>query len=138
MTENRRFIRHPADIPIEFAQTEGEVRTAARARDVSLGGLAFEAERCPESDHLVELCIPGVEPEFRTLGRVVWCRDLGGRYEVGVEFLEPSDAYRARMVEQVCHIEQYRRRVREEEGRELTGDDAAREWIGKFAAGFPE
>jgi hypothetical protein len=27
--------------------------------------------------------------------------------------------------------------VKEEEGRELDGDAAAREWIEKFAAGFP-
>ena len=40
------------------------------------------------------------------------------------------------MVEQVCHIESYLRRVREREGRSLTAEQAAREWIGSHAEGF--
>ena len=109
----------------------------ADTRDVGLGGLAFQSRSCPERGEVVELRIPTVTPEFRTLARVVWCRRLAASYEVGVAFLDSSDAFRARMVEQVCQIERYRREVREREGRELSGADAAREWIGKYAAGFP-
>lgn len=139
--ENRRFIRHPAGIPIEFSmEKDAPPDTPAReadTRDVGLGGLSFESRTCPEQGQLVEIRIPTVTPEFRTMARVVWCRSLGGRYEVGVAFLASSDAFRARMVEQVCQIERYRREVREKEGRELSGADAAKEWIGKYAAGFP-
>jgi hypothetical protein len=141
MEENRRFIRHPADVPIEVSMgTEpgpGAAVQEAGTRDVGLGGLAFECRTCPERGQLVEVRIPTVTPEFRTRARVVWCRRLAGSYEVGVSFLDSSDAFRARMVEQVCQIERYRREVRESEGRELSGADAAREWIGKYAAGFP-
>jgi hypothetical protein len=42
------------------------------------------------------------------------------------------------MVEQLCHIEHYRKEVRDTEGRILDGEAAAREWISKFAAKFPD
>jgi hypothetical protein len=139
--ESRRFIRHPADIPIEVSIGKDPGPDAAMeeadTRDVGLGGLAFQCHTCPQQGEVVELRIPTVTPEFRTLARVVWCRRLAGNFEVGVAFLDSSAAFRARMVEQVCQIERYRREVREREGRELSGAEAAREWIGKHAAGFP-
>jgi hypothetical protein len=141
MEENRRFMRHPADIPIAFSMERDAGPAAplreADTRDVGLGGLAFQSRTCPEKGQIVEIRIPTVKPAFRTTARVVWCRTLGERYEVGVAFLASSDAFRARMVEQVCQIERYRREVREKEGRALSGADAAKEWIGKYAAGFP-
>jgi hypothetical protein len=42
-----------------------------------------------------------------------------------------------RMLEQVCHIESYRKQVRVNEGRELNDEEAALEWISRNAAGFP-
>jgi hypothetical protein len=42
------------------------------------------------------------------------------------------------MVEQVCHIEDYRRSVLRTERRELSLDEAAAEWIAKHAADFPQ
>ncbi len=43
-----------------------------------------------------------------------------------------------RMVEQVCHIERYRADVLEREGRALTGEQAAEEWIKRYAEDFPD
>ena len=63
------------------------------------------------------------------------CRD---DFELGVEFLNADDAFRARMVEQVCYIENYKLTVFREEGRRLSLEEAAREWISKFASDFPE
>jgi hypothetical protein len=55
-----------------------------------------------------------------------------------VQFLDAADAFRARMVEQVCSIERYRREVRRREGRVLSGQEAAEEWIREHAARFPD
>jgi hypothetical protein len=138
MSDHRKFIRHPADIPIEFSpDEEGAEAQHGVAHDVSFGGLAFEASRCPKHGSIIEIRIPTVNPPFETRGRVVWCRSLDGHYEVGVRFLESADAFKARMVEQVCHIEQYKRDVLEREGRKLSGAAAAREWISKYASDFP-
>jgi hypothetical protein len=42
------------------------------------------------------------------------------------------------MVEQVCHIEHYKNEVKRREGREISGEQAANEWIAKFAGNFPK
>jgi hypothetical protein len=41
------------------------------------------------------------------------------------------------MVEQVCHIENYKKEVYQTEGRLLTAEEAAVEWIHKYASQFP-
>lgn len=136
--DHRKFIRHPADIPIQFSSADGGPSSElGQAHDVSFGGIAFEAEHCPTPGSIIELTIPTVSPPFRTQGVVVWCRCLAERYEVGVRFLASSDAFKARMVEQVCHIEQYKRDVLHREGRKLSAAAAAREWIAKYAGRFP-
>jgi hypothetical protein len=136
--KHRKFIRHPSDIPIDFTVTEDAGSSLqGQAQDVSVGGLAFEADRCPEPGTVITVRISAVTPPFETRGRVVWCRRLDGKYEIGVEFLETAAAFRARMVEQVCHIERYKQEVLEREGRRLNGGAAAREWIQKYAAEFP-
>jgi hypothetical protein len=137
MAEERRFIRHPSDIPIEFASARLEEKASGEIQNVSLGGLAFEANYCPEDGELLEVRIPGVTPAFEAQGRVAWCRSLDGKYEVGLQFVDASTAFRARMVEQVCHIENYKREVEQHEGRKLSGDTAAKEWISKYGADFP-
>jgi hypothetical protein len=41
------------------------------------------------------------------------------------------------MVEQVAYIESYKKQVREREGRTITGEQAAFEWIARYADSFP-
>jgi hypothetical protein len=41
------------------------------------------------------------------------------------------------MVDQLCHIEAYRKRVLAEQGRKLSSEAAAWEWVARYAAGFP-
>ena len=79
-----------------------------------------------------------VEPAFEARARVAWCRPRrdGGGYEVGVSFLDAEDVFRARMVAQVCYIEDYRRSIARAEGRELSSEEAAGEWIAKYAHNF--
>ena len=136
----RQFIRHPAGIPIEVARRDrvSIAPVAHHTQNVSFGGLAFQSERDLEPGTIVEVRIPCVRPQFATKARVVWCSAYQNSFELGVEFLEVEDAFRARMVEQVCHIENYRQEVQRTEGRKLTSDEAAIEWIGKYASEFPD
>ena len=133
----RQFIRHPADIPIEVSADEQLPYAKHHVHNVSHGGLAFEFGRKLEPGVIVELRIPLVQPVFETKARVVWCSDSDGRIDLGVQFLDAEDAFRARMVEQVCYIENYKKAVYETEGRVLTVEEAAIEWIGKYASQFP-
>ncbi|KON82412.1 PilZ domain-containing protein [Azoarcus sp. PA01] len=134
----RRFIRHPVSIPIEVRAGEHAGGELHPAGNVSLGGIEFDSDSAIEPGSLVEVRIPIIEPTFATCGRVAWCRRTGNRFELGVQFLDADEAYRTRMVEQVCHIEEYRRSVQRLEGRELSAEEAAFEWIGRFAGQFPE
>lgn len=136
-TNPRRFIRHTADVPIEVRAVAGSEAILQQGKNVSEGGLAFISDTCPEVDDVIELRIPEVDPPFEAHARVVWCRPEEGRFLVGAQFLDASDAFRARMVEQVATIEKYRKDVLEREGRELSAQDAAAEWIGKYAGKFP-
>ena len=67
----------------------------------------------------------------------MWCRPTPQGYDVGVAFDEAATLFAVRMVEQLCRIEEYRRRVAEEEGRQLSSEQAAEEWIRRYAASFP-
>ncbi len=136
-TNPRRFIRHTADVPIEVRAVPGHAAVVQQGTNISEGGLAFVSDACLDPEHTIELRIPEVEPPFEAHARVVWCRPEGDHYLVGVQFLDATDAFRARMVEQVCTIEKYRKDVREQEGRELDPQEAATEWIQKFAGRFP-
>ena len=82
--------------------------------------------------------IPAVDPVFMIHACVAWCAQSDDRFDVGVAFVEPDKVFQARMIEQVCQIEHYRKEVLAREGRCLTGQEAALEWIGKYAAEFPE
>ncbi len=137
----RRYIRHPAGIPIEVDLSKGaaadQIPDACPAADISLGGLSFRSPRALDPGALVSVRIALVSPPFESDVRIVWCREISCGYKVGAVFLNPQDQYRARMVEQVCHIENYRRRMLDNEQRRLTSEEAAMEWIAKFAAHFP-
>ena len=50
----------------------------------------------------------------------------------------PDEAFKVRMVEQICHIEHYRKEVLASEDRRLTSQEAATEWIGKYSSKFPD
>lgn len=134
----RSFIRHPSDIPIEFSEDTATYPVREHLNNVSFGGLSFTSSRPLQPGHVLWLRIPDVQPPFEAPARVSWCHRNHQFFEIGVEFVMPDDEYRARMVEQVCYIEHYKREVRQTEGRELSGEDAAREWIEKYAGEFPE
>ena len=137
--DKRKFVRHPSDIPIEYEHDLSGIvaHDTDYLNNISFGGLSFQAKKHLEEGSLVNVRIPFVKPVFEIKSRVVWCKGVDDRFDVGVEFLEREKLFRARMVEQVCHIEHYKKQTLEEEGRALTGEEAALEWIAKHAAEFP-
>lgn len=120
-----------------MAQVKAQDVLCSTTKDISVGGLSFASRRPYEIGSGVKIRIPVTTPAFEAKAKVIWCLVSADGYEVGVEFNEVEDAYRARMVEQICHIEHYRLWVKEVEGREIDSEHAAKEWIGKFAEEFP-
>lgn len=135
----RQFIRHPVDVPVEIRARSAAATTALHTHDISMGGLSLQSGFPVDVGSIVDICISCVQPPFETHARVAWCRECEGPgFELGVTFLDAEDAFLARMVEQVCHIEEYRKSVQRTEQRVLSPEEAALEWIDKHAARFPE
>ena len=137
----RKFIRHPVDVPIQvtpdWVEDEHDETLDQTITNVSLGGLAFVSPKPLQVLDRVQVCIPFLERDNTLVGNVVWCDRSGNGYEIGIEFEKSRDVFRLRMIEQICHIEHYRKEVLLQEGRELTTQEAASEWIAKYASDFP-
>ena len=134
----RKYIRHPTDVPIIY-ELESVVKDKKEyLSDISVGGLLFKSNMFIDSGTVINIKIPLSHPIFELNGRVVWCRQKTDYYDVGVEFINADDAYRTRLIEQICYIESYKNKVLREEGRLLSGEEAATEWIGRYAADFPQ
>ncbi|WP_370981536.1 PilZ domain-containing protein [Agaribacterium sp. ZY112] len=134
----RRFIRHPSSIPVKIDTIEcGRTSDQASIINVSRGGLCFESHIALPKGAQLHISIPIEKPPFEAVGQVAWCHQEGGHYEVGLSFDENCSAYNIRMVEQVCYIEHYRRSIEACEGRKLSSEEAANEWVMKYAADFP-
>ena len=140
-TTIRKYIRHPSDVPIEVSldlvaddsdDTEDKTLT-----NVSLGGLSFISKQPLRAGQIASVSIPILKQDTNLVGTVVWCENSDSGYEIGVEFEGSKDVFRLRMIEQICHIEHYRKEVKHVEGRELSSEQAAEEWIKCYADDFP-
>lgn len=134
---DRRFIRHPSRLPIRF-ELQGDLpQRDDRLRNVSEGGLCFATELALDPGLPIRVTIPVFGQQFAIEGTVAWCREAAAGFEVGVHFVSRQDRFSVRMVEQLCYIEDYRMQVEREQGRRLTSEQAAQEWIERFAGQFP-
>ena len=132
----RTFIRHPSDIPIEIHPEDLSSHKEEYLNNISPGGLSFRSQIPLREGAAIRIKIPHVKPAFEARGKVVWCRKENEHFDVGIEFIETGDAFKARMVEQICRIENYKKEIYEKEGRQLSGKEAAMEWISKYAGKF--
>lgn len=136
----RQYIRHPSDTPIEYYITDRPpICSLDYMNNVSIGGLSFHCDEHIEPLQWIHLYIPIDQNHFETDAQVRWCQldknNMG--YDIGVRFSDKSEAFSTRMIEQICYIEQYRKTVSRNEGRTLSSDEAATEWIARFADTFP-
>ncbi|WP_204378491.1 PilZ domain-containing protein [Agaribacterium haliotis] len=134
----RRFIRHPSSIPVKVDVIEcGRTGERASMINVSRGGVCFESHVALPEGAQLHISIPIEQPPFEAVGQVAWCRPEADYYTVGLSFDDNSSAFSVRMVEQVCYIEHYRHSIAACEGRFLSSEEAANEWVAKYAADFP-
>ena len=134
----RKYIRHPSDIPMHYSLGEIVSSKKEYLKNISKGGLCFSSREPLKKGTIINIEIPIRQPVFTATGIVVWCRKNGTEYDVGVKFESMDVGTSIRMVEQVCYIEHYKMEIFTQEGRELSGEEAAIEWIRKFAKGFPK
>lgn len=132
----RRHIRYSSDIPIEYDLVDVVYDQKDPLNNISLGGLCFRSERYIEQGITVLIQIPLINPAFEGMGIVVWCKKNIAFYDVGVQFIDEETDLRNNIVENIYHIERYKRKVFEEEGRKLSGEQATMEWMSKYTRDF--
>ena len=138
----RAYIRHPAEVSIEVSPYSSQEQLNLHLDNVSMGGLSFDSNQKFNKNTIVKLKIPDVKPVFKVNAIVRWCRDYAtdqtqNKYELGVEFLDTDDAFKVRMIEQVCHINEYRKKLQKESGKRISWNKASTEWIANYASTFP-
>ena len=134
--DNRHYIRHPSTIPLAFNVKHEERKTLAT--DVGEGGLCFVCQHPIKEGEHIHIMISCLQPKFDADGVVRWCcKQDDNDYLVGVAFQQQSVVYSVRMIEQICHIENYRQLVKKEQGIDLSSEQAAKQWIKKYAHTFP-
>ncbi|AYC32681.1 PilZ domain-containing protein [Pseudomonas cavernae] len=133
----RQFLRHPSELPVELIQRKHAFLPKQRLHNISLGGVACNSSKSFRRGTAVELCIPLLGDQARCAGVVAWCRKQLDDYLIGIAFIDEDSLFRARMVEQICQIEQYRQQREQQAGQPLPVEAVAQEWIAQHAADFP-
>jgi hypothetical protein len=134
----RKFISHPVEFPIRYRRAECAHSAGNTLLENPFVGLSFRGDEAVDCGNILDVTISVECEDHRFQGQVVWIRDLDKCYELGLCFVYEDDAFRVRNLEQICHIEIYRRMLCEINGGAVDIDVAAREWIERFSAQFPK
>lgn len=139
-----QFIQHPETIPLTYYMSDTPLEYQHNKSTTHCqSGLRFYSHDYINPHQWLHLSIPLNNGHFETDVLVCWCKPakkiskLTKGYNVGVIFTNKNTAFSARMAEQICYIEAYKKSIEENEGRTLSHDQAATEWIAKHADQFP-
>jgi hypothetical protein len=133
--DQRKDPRYVTNVPIAFRLGEVLASESSYINNLSASGAAFNSMVEIERGAVVMLHLPPRNPVLRTPARVVWTRKMAFHYTVGVEFLRQDEQFRTQMVEMVRRIETFRNDALRD-GRYLDEQQAAIEWIEKFARDY--
>lgn len=127
-------IRHPDEFSIEINPLNNPINRSANPSSLEL--ICHYNSPFPTGS-MINIRIPSIQPTLSVTGKVFRCIDKHEGYELGITFTTADELMRIRMLEQVCYIRRYRQHILHTEGRTLSEQDAALEWINKYAALFP-
>lgn len=102
--ERRRYIRHPAEISVEYSVSGAQEKMSDLTQDISFGGIRFRGRSYIEPGTVLNLKFPTIHAGYEVGGRVVWCKQKKDHVEIGVEFLDENEAYRAQLIEEISHL----------------------------------
>lgn len=143
MVECRRFIRHPLSIPISYKiikPVQGEKSDAlpAMTANASIGGLLFSTAHPVKVGSLIMIKMPFKDKVFNVKSKVVHCAKSQETklYSVGSSFYQLNDAFKVKLIEQIYLIAEYRDLRSIQLGRDISLEEASREWIKRYAKRF--
>lgn len=136
--ERRKFYRHPASVPMRCRRRGHRKGDDGSTRNVSNGGVAFVSPKPFTPGDVLELEFPSLRHNVNIQGEIVWTTPLDTHhYLSGLRFNDEHERLRARLVEQMCEIDRYHRVQNERYGRDLSREEAAEEWVTRFAERYP-
>lgn len=143
MLERRHFIRHPLTFPLEYKVIEKKADLTAEGErsttiNVSQGGLMFAAKHPVDIDSRIMIKMPFEKKTFSVKAKVAHCTKNPETqlYEIGVCFYRFSEAFKVKMVEQIYLISEYRDLRSLQLGREVSLEEASKEWIKRYSERF--
>ncbi len=132
------FIHHPAGFPLDFKRIWFDVKQEYPEDESANIGVIFESHKYIKPGATVEIVIPLRNETEKFRGKVVLVRNFGDYYEIGLWLSHRADASRARIVEQICHIEIYLQEKKYRDGPyTINRERVAEEWITKYAGNVP-
>jgi c-di-GMP-binding flagellar brake protein YcgR len=137
--ERRRFIRHLLVSPLEF-DIEDDSKQCEKTHTVNIseGGLMFISPHEVEEGKIIKLNMPLYDKVFKITAKVVHTEKNpeSGLFNVGVAFITYSDAFKVKLIEQIYLIEEYRVLRSLQIGKEMTLQEASKEWIKRYSERF--
>ena len=141
--ERRHFIRHPLSFPLVYkvlkpAKGEAGERVSSETINVSMGGLLFPSKYPVKLNSLVEIQMPFENKLFKLKAKVVRCvaNSETKLYDVGVSFCRMHEAFKAKMIEQIYLISEYRDLLSLQLGKVVSMEEASRRWIKRYSQRF--
>ena len=125
--ERRKFYRHPVNVPIQFQEVRAGKPDRTISVDLSEGGICFLADHFIAKGSGVQLTIAVENERFKISGNVAYCNREAhtGRYRTGVVFQDATNAFRAKLAEEMLKIKEYREKISGELGHEISQEEAA-------------
>ena len=142
-SERRRFMRHPMCFPLRYKVVKkGSVKEAKEKKSTTInigrGGLLFSTKHSVELGSVILVKIPFEDKTFNIKAKVVHCsRPSDSKlYNVGVCFLRFNEAFKVKLIEQMYLISEYRDLRSIQLGREVSLQEASKEWIKRYSKRF--
>jgi c-di-GMP-binding flagellar brake protein YcgR len=146
ISEHRRFIRHPLCFPLTYRVLEHGAAKVSEAGEekksttinVSMGGILFASKKPVRSNSVIMLKMPFQDKVFNVKARVVHCHKNSETklYNIGAAFHKLSAAYKVKLIEQLYLISEFRDLKRIQLGKEITLENASKEWIKRYSLRF--
>ena len=145
--DRRHFIRHPMCFPLKYRVLRkwpsGLINGAkddspSTTINVGRGGLMFSAKSAVKKGAVIAIRMPFQDKIFKIKAKVVHCsKDVETKlYNIGVCFLRFGDAFKVKLIEQIYLISEYRDLRSVQLGREVSLQEASKEWIDRYSERF--
>ncbi len=141
--ERRHFIRHPLSLPLVYKvlkplKGQGQENIPAETINISMGGLLFPSKHPVKLNAMIEIQMPFENKIFKLKAKVVRCVNNPETklYDLGVSFCRMHEAFKAKMIEQIYLISEYRDLLSLQLGKVVSMEEASRKWIKRYSERF--